>query len=287
VSSKGKPFVAGSKKERLAARRKRLPGILKDVKKASRMTTLLVVHNVPYFKKLMKPLVNLVPEAKISIGDGVIAATEMDPANVAMIIYKVRNNNGISIRSLKSSKIGLDTKLFYDAIKDIKKDNTLRVDLQGDNLVLVVPSKLSNTDITPKPNDLMTMKIPLVDFEKKDQKVPELKPTHSILLQGDRFLDALKEIKKHSEVLIIKSSAEGVVFSGEGNVSSNKITVDSTKMVDSEVKYSVEYLMQLAPMLNKNTLIRLKWGTDYPLVATIESQNVDIKFILAPRIERE
>lgn len=258
ISSKGKPFIAGHKKKVF------VPHEVKG-------DTLLVISNMPYFKKLMTPLFNTSIEARINIGENKITASEMDPANVSLIQYKIENHNGISIRGEKPVQIGINTKVFNKAIKDIKKDVIVNISLKGDKLHISAGA--------------MQTDIPILDMKDlRETKMPELKPKHAITLNGETFLNAIKEMKKNYDTVQIVSSNEGVELVSSG-ANAKIIKLDSTKMENSKSRYSIEYLMQIAPMLNKNTKVRIQWDNNYPLTATIEAQHIEIKYLLAPRIE--
>jgi hypothetical protein len=264
VSSKGKPFLAGSKKE--------------VVTQPTKDATLLVIANMPYFRKLLKPLMNVAREAMIRIGNDGIYATEMDPANVSLIEIAIHNHNGISIRQQKLQGFYINLKTLNDTIKDIKKDVVVTIKTDGNNLKFITPT--------------MNTSIPIMDStdikqHSYDKVLENLKPTHKIQMPGDKFLEALKAVQKTSESTIIKSGDSGVELQSSGDTlpPTTSVKLDPTKMERTQAKYSVEYLMYLAPALTDKAIIELQWKTDYPLIANITTQNYEIKYLLAPRIE--
>lgn len=71
-----------------------------------------------------------------------------------------------------------------------------------------------------------------------------------------------------------------------GNYSST-ISTDETFDVDAVSRFSLEYIEQLMKFEKLNKVVELKMGSDLPLAYSFKNEGIEIKGLIAPRIEVE
>jgi len=72
----------------------------------------------------------------------------------------------------------------------------------------------------------------------------------------------------------------------QANYSSNA-DIEGTFDTDSVSRYSLEYIEQLLKFEKLSKVVELKTGDDYPLVYSFKTDGIEIKGLIAPRIEVE
>lgn len=281
VSKKGKPFLAGK-----GAQKK---PIKSDAANLAPKNSLFVIGNMAIFKRLVKVLNSYLQQAKIVFNGGTAYILEMDPANVAMIKYRLHNQLGIVVKNTGNKAIGINIKIFYDAIKDFDNGEVANIFLNNDKTRLIIKNKEVKKEL---------LLLDIADWGE-GQKIPELdKLKIDYLVTGDKFLKAIKEVAKDSESIRFIAGPDGFTVSSANNerdntrflVNPGEPTTGAYETPLKEIvraKYSHEYLLKLAPILTSQTDVHVSWADDYPLRLKISKVGGDVTFILAPRVDND
>jgi hypothetical protein len=65
------------------------------------------------------------------------------------------------------------------------------------------------------------------------------------------------------------------------------VDIEGSFDTDSVSRYSLEYIEQLLKFDKLSKVVELKTGDDYPLVYSFKTDGIEIKGLIAPRIEVE
>ena len=235
-------------------------------------------------KESISIISDLVTEAKFNVTKDAMALVAMDPANVAMVNFKllsscfteydVPEDTQLSI-NLGNLKQILRRSSANDMVTLELKDNKLHVQLRG--------------------NTTRTFQLPLIEIEEKEQKVPELEFPVSITMPPDVLTGAIEDADIVAESLSFEASQNGFTIRAAGDLSEAKIEIpsgESTKISAGEekvvAKYSIEYLKKMIGGSKLSQEAKISFGKDYPL--QLSFQEVDkllLQFILAPRVEND
>lgn len=246
----------------------------------------LVLADPTLLKDSISVISDLVTEARFKITKDGLELTAMDPANVAMVIYKLLSSCFTEYEIDKEQDIAVNLANFKQILKRVGASDILTLEVTDDNK-LKMKLKGSTT---------RTFSLPLIELEEKEQRIPNLTFPISISAPSTTLNDAIADADIVSESVTFAVEPEKFAIAAEGDLSKadieinhgeeTKIQTESSAKIKS--KYSIEYLKK---MINASKLandVGIYFNQDYPL--KLEYKVVDkllLSFILAPRVEND
>ncbi len=140
--------------------------------------------------------------------------------------------------------------------------------------------------------------LPLRPIEelRKTPEIPELPHTATITMSGKEFKEIIAEAGAAGEALrVTVRSSEGVVFDAEklmddvpyrGKLDAGRLKIRAD-VFDVQAVYSIDYLQDIATDMRVADEIILKFATDMPCEIAYARDGVEVRHILAPRIESD
>jgi len=227
----------------------------------------------------------LVSEATIKITKNSVELVAMDPANVAMVIFKQLSSSFTEFKVDNEVEIGINLTTLKQFLRRAKPTDMLTLELEENKLKILL-----------KGNTTRTFYLPLIDLEEKEQRIPDLNFPLTITMNGGVLSEAIEDADVVAESVAFEQEGERFVISAEGDLSKAKIEVkegDDCKIVSDakskvKSKYSVEYLKKMITGSKLSDQAVINFADDYPL--KMEFRSVDkltLSFILAPRVEND
>ena len=137
--------------------------------------------------KLLKDSVSiisdLVTEARFHITKDSINLVAMDPANVAMVIFKLLSSSFIEYSVEKEVKIALNLNNLKQVLKRAGANDILSMDLHENKF-----------KITLKSNRTRTFYLPIIELEDKEQKIPDLNFAVTITTSTSVLNEAIEDV---------------------------------------------------------------------------------------------
>jgi len=246
----------------------------------------LTLAEPKYLKESISIISELVTEARFKINKQAIELVAMDPANVAMVIFKLLSSCFTEYDVKKDTEISINLNNLKQILRRVGPNDMLSLELTTDNKL----------QIQIKGTSTRTFSLPLIDIEDKEQKIPDLNfnvninTTCSVVNEAIDFLsivaDSVTFAAENSKFTI---NAEGDLNKAKIDIQSGdetKITVEGNDKI--KAKYSIEYLKKMISGSKLSDNIDICFNSDYPL--KLEYRVVDkvqMSFILAPRVEND
>ncbi|MDP7140798.1 MAG: proliferating cell nuclear antigen (pcna) [Candidatus Woesearchaeota archaeon] len=237
-----------------------------------------------YLKESISIISDLVNEARFKVTPDAIELVAMDPANVAMVIFKLLSSSFTEYNVDKEIDMAINLSNFKQILRRAKPEDILTLELEENKLKIQLKS-----------NTTRTFSLPIIDLEEKEQKVPELKFPISIKTTSALLNDTIEDVDIVAESVMFQAEAKKFTILAEGDLSQAKIEVqesDETKITSTadnvKAKYSIEYLKKMIPASKLASEVTMQFDKDYPL--KLEYTVVDklqLAFVLAPRVENE
>lgn len=238
-----------------------------------------------YLKDSISVISELVNEARFKITPDAIELIAMDPANVAMVVFKLLSSCFTEYDIQKDVEIAINLSNLKQILRRAKPNDTLTLDLLEDNKL----------QITLKSSSTRTFSLPIIELEEKEQKVPNLKFPIHIKTSCSIFEDAIADADIVAEAVTFAAEKDKVTITAEGDLSKAKIEIpssDDTQITAEsskvKAKYSLEYLKKMIAAGKLTDNVEVSFSNDYPL--KLDYKVVDkllLSFILAPRVESE
>ncbi|MCX6710420.1 MAG: proliferating cell nuclear antigen (pcna) [Candidatus Woesearchaeota archaeon] len=244
----------------------------------------LTLAEPKYLKDSISIISELVNEARINVTKDAIEIVAMDPANVAMVVFKLLSSAFVEYDIGKPVELGINLSNLKQILRRANPNETMTIETEENRL-----------KITLEGNTKRIFSIPLIELEEKEQKVPELKFSATIKTSSSTLSSAIEDADIVAESVSFIAEPKRFLISAEGDLSKAMIeikqsesTIISVQGEKARARYSIEYLKKMITASKLCDNVSINFSNDYPL--RIEYAEVDklmIAFILAPRIEND
>ena len=246
----------------------------------------LVLAEPRYFKDSISIISDLVNEAKFKIDSDGLELVAMDPANVAMVVFKLLSSSFTEYKVDKPEEVAINLNNLKQILRRAKSDDILSLETTEDN-------KLK---IRMKSNTTRSFSIPTLDLDEKEQRVPELTFPFMVKTSSSVLAEAVEDVSVVAESVTFLGEADKLSVKAEGDLSKAFIEIkkDDITEISAETgdkfkaKYSLEYLKKMISGGKLTDQVFLHFNTDYPM--KLEYRVTDrllLSFILAPRVDND
>lgn len=246
----------------------------------------LVLSEPKFLKESVGVISELVNDVTLKVDSDSIQVIAMDPANVALVDFRLLSSAfaEYEIDGPKELSVSLDS--LKSVLKRAKPtdsvvvshshgDNRLQVDLVGGNR--------------------RTFNIPLINMDRSEHKVPNLKFSTKVEMPAEQFDEAVEDVGIIAESVALMVKDGKFMVNSENNLSDARVEMPGTGEVsirtdDNEVlaKYSMDYLRKMVKGSKIADNVVIEFNRDYPLkVSYTVIDKVHLGFILAPRVSND
>ena len=231
----------------------------------------------------------LVDEAKMNVSEDGIQVKAVDPSHVAMIEANLVKSAFDSYEAAPV-EMGIDVEKFKTVLSVAGKEDM--VDMEKDDSLNRLVVNIGN----------LTRAMPLLDTSgMPDPKVPSLDLPASISVSVNEISQGLKASKSVSDHIALSTTKDSFRLVCEGD-NQNKVDLslgkDQLEKLDSSEDatslFSLEYFALMVNSLPSDRILHINLGSDLPVkvdadlaVDDMTGAQGNVKFLLAPRIDRE
>jgi len=241
---------------------------------------LLKLDHPKLFSEIISIISELVLEVRIKVDKEGMSIIAIDPANVAMVSFKLPNTafSEFEIENEELLGVGLDS---LKAV--LRRCSTKSV------LILKKDENLLKIEIADKIK--REFKLALIDIESEEKPIPNLEFTSRIEMASSDFAEVIEDSSVVADSCTFISEPDRFLIQGKGSLNSFKSEFSSDEVniqaQQAQSKYSLEYLQKIikATRITEKTI--LNFSTDYPLKLEFNTPFIELSFILAPRVETE
>ncbi|MCF7866693.1 proliferating cell nuclear antigen (pcna) [Candidatus Woesearchaeota archaeon] len=228
---------------------------------------------------------DLVTETKIKATKDMLQIIAMDPANVAMVIFKMPSSTFAEYVIDEDMTIAINMGNLKQILRRVKSNDVLTLEATENKLKIIMKAK--NTK---------TFQLPLIDLEEKDQKIPNLTAKATIEMTSTTFNEAIEDVDIVSESVTFTAIKDKLTIAASGDLTKAEVEINQNEDVKIELetdepqrsKYSVEYLKKMMQGSKLSETVTLKFSKDYPITITYkELDKLELSFILAPRVDND
>ena len=229
---------------------------------------------------------DLVSEAQFKITKEALELVAMDPANVAMVIFKFLSSSFAQWQVKEETTIGLNLTNLKTILKRVKQDDILTLELEEGKLNILLKGKQKRK-----------FSVPLLDIEEKEQKVPQLTFNAIVRTSSDLLDEAIADADTVADSVAFSAEPKKFVIEASGELNNVRIEIDQDEETEIEIKgneekvrakYSIEYLKKMINASKIADRVTIMFSKDYPLqLDYILKDRLQLSFILAPRVETE
>ena len=240
-------------------------------------------------KEFIGTVGSLVDEAKLNVNEDGMQIKAVDPSHVAMIEANLIKSAFDSYET-DVAEMGIDVDKFKTVLAVAGKEDM--VSLEKDDKLNRLVVNIGN----------LTRAMPLLDTSgMPDPKVPSLDLPAFVSVSVEEISQGLKASKSVSDHIALSTTKDSFRLICEGD---NQNRVDLTlgkeqleKLVSPEETtslFSLEYFALMVNSLPPDRILHINLGTDLPVkvdadlaIDDLTGAQGNVKFLLAPRIDRE
>lgn len=243
----------------------------------------LVLTDSRFLKDPISIISELVTEVKFKFDKDKMQMVAMDPANVAMTVFKLLSSS-FAEYEVNNEEISVNLDNFKNILKRVKSSDTLIIELEKNKL-----------KITIKGETTRTFNLALIDLNNAEQKIPELEFPIKISTNTALFNEVIEDMDVVSDSVNFLLKDNKFVVNTEGNFSNAHVeliptneTVINSSVSDAKSKYSLEYLKKIIKGSKLTNDVTIQFDKDYPLkIDYLIKDRLSLSFLLAPRVQND
>jgi len=239
---------------------------------------LLKLDNPVLFSKVIDIISELVTEVRIKVSEFGMSITAIDPANVAMVGFKLPRSVFSQFEAGKEV-LGVDLGNLKRVLKRAGSGSSLILEKKENQLEIRIYDKIKRK-----------FSLSLIEIESEDKEMPNLEFSSKIEMLSNYLIEAIEDCSVVADACSFIINENNFVIEAKG-LNSARIEFSSDEVqINAEnckARYSLEYLSKFikASKLSDKTI--LNFANDHPLRMNIKSGGMELSFILAPRVETD
>jgi proliferating cell nuclear antigen len=228
--------------------------------------------------KVVDIISDLVTEVRIKVNEFGMSITAMDPANISMVNFKIPRSS-FSQFEVESEVLGIN----LDNLKQILRRC-------GSSSSLVMEKKENMLNINIQDRIKRNFILSLIEIDSEERELPNLEFSSSVEINSIDLINSIEDCAIVADAcsFIIKDG-KFIIEAKSLNAAMSEFSGDEARIQaeDCKAKYSVEYLQKFMKGAKLCEKTSLKFAEDHPLRIDFKNPDMELSFILAPRVETE
>ncbi len=232
------------------------------------------------FSEIVSIISELVLEVRLRVNKEGLSILAIDPANVAMVVFKLPSNAFSEFEIESEEVLGVSLDNLKAVLRRIKPGSVLVITKEENELKLQIRDKITKE-----------FNLALIDIEGEEKKIPNLEFASRIEMNGNDFSEAIEDSSVVADSCSFITESDKFIIKAKGSLNSYKSeflseSIDITAQ-NAHSKYSLEYLQKIIKATKITEKVIINFSDDYPLKLDFITPFIELSFILAPRVEQE
>lgn len=243
----------------------------------------LTLADTKFLKDSVSIIADLVTEVRFKVTKNGIELIAMDPANVAMVVYKLLASGFVEYDVKNERTIAINLNDLKQVLRRVKPNDTLTLE-----------NPEAKLKVTLKGASKREFLLPLIDIEEKEQKIPNLKFNVTVKTNASAISDAIEDVDIIGESVAFVATPKHFLISSSSDLSQAEVELLADERTSIEAKeetkskYSIEYLKKMIAGAKLAEKCTVQFNKDYPLQLDFTVKDrMQLLFILAPRVDND
>ncbi|MBS3088331.1 proliferating cell nuclear antigen (pcna) [Candidatus Pacearchaeota archaeon] len=231
------------------------------------------------FSDIVTIISELVTEVRMKINSEGISLTAIDPANVAMIYFKIPSALFSEFQVEKAEEIGINLDNLKAVLRRCSPGSSLILERYENILKLGIHDRIKR--------DFSLM---LIDIEAEEKSLPEWEFNSVVHINSDALVEVIEDCTVVSDACTFIAEPDKFIVEAHGlnsaraEFSSDEVEVHSG---NSMARFSLEYINKFVKGAKISNRATLSFSDNHPMRLDFHTGAVVLSFVLAPRIEQE
>jgi len=230
------------------------------------------------FSDIISIISELVKEVKIKVNKEGMSLTAVDPANVAMVYFKIPSDLFVEFNIEKPEVIGVNLDNLKSVLRRCKPGSSLTMQSAENTLKIGIQDTIRRD-----------FSLALIDLESEEKELKEWEFNSVIKMNSETLSEVIEDCLIVSDAcsfiaepskFIVEASG---LHSSRAEFSSDEVEIHSA---NSSARFSLEYLSKFIKGARVSSRCVLSFSDDHPMRLDFPTGNVMLSFVLAPRIEQ-
>jgi len=219
----------------------------------------------------------LVTEVRLNFNSRGLSIIAIDPANVALISFSLPAS-AFSQYEAEEEKLGVSLDSLKSVLRRSGIGSSIILKTEGNQLKIEIHDKIKRN-----------FSLALIEIEGEEKEAPSLNFSSKVEMSSMDFLDSVEDcsIVADSCSFIVKDDKFVIEASGLHSARSEFSSDEASISGKGKSRFSLEYLQKFSKACKLSDKVIINLGEDYPLKLEFKSGNVELMFVLAPRVEAE
>jgi proliferating cell nuclear antigen len=239
----------------------------------------LKLENPKIFSDLISIISELVTEVKIKVNKDGLSLTAVDPANVAMVHFKLPAELFAEYNVEKDEVLGINLDNLKAVLRRCKPGSSLTIKKNENTLKLGIQDRIKRD-----------FSLALIDLDLEEKDLPEWEFNSVIKINSDALVEVLEDCGIVSDSCSFIASPDKFVVEAFGLHSARaEFGKDEAELhsANSSARFSLEYLTKFAKGAKISNKAHLSFSDNHPMRLDFPTGQVMLSFVLAPRIEQD
>ncbi|MEK6849971.1 MAG: proliferating cell nuclear antigen (pcna) [Nanoarchaeota archaeon] len=240
---------------------------------------LLKLDSPKILADLVSIISELVTEVRLKITKEGMSLTAIDPANIAMVHFKVPTELFSQFEIDKDEILGIN----LDSLKSVLRRSGI-----GSTLTLQREDNLFKLSIRDKIKRDFTLA--LIDIESEEKEMPKWEFKSVIKMDSQAFVEIVEDGLVVSDACTFIASPTSFVVESHGlNSARAEFSSDEVEIYsdNSTARFSLEYLNKFIKGAKISSRVTISFSDNHPMRIDFPTGNVMLSFVLAPRVEQD
>lgn len=244
------------------------------------ITMQLTLQNPKIFSDIITIISDLVTEVKIKINKEGINLTAIDPANVAMIYFKIPSALFSDFNLDKEEEIlGLNLNNLKAVLRRCKPGSALLLETKENLLKIGIRDRIKRD-----------FSLALIDIDVEEKELPQWEFNSVIHIHSDTFVEVIEDCAIVSDACTFIAEPNKFIVEAQGlNSARAEFSSDEAEIHsgNSIARFSLEYLSKFIKGAKISTKVTLSFSDNHPMRLDFPTGGVILSFVLAPRVEQD
>lgn len=239
----------------------------------------LKLENPKLFSDIISIISELVTEVKIKAAKEGLSLTAVDPANVAMVHFKMPADLFSEYAIEKDEVLGINLENLRAVLRRCKPGSSLVLEKNENTLKLSIQDRIKRD-----------FSLALIDIDAEEKEMPQWEFNSIIKLNADSLVEVLEDCAVVSDACTFIAEPNKFIVEAYGlhsaraEFSSDEVEIHSAT---SMARFSLEYMSKFAKGAKVSNRAQLSFSNNHPMRLDFPTGNVILSFVLAPRVEQE
>ena len=214
----------------------------------------LKLDNPKIFSEIIGIISEMVLEVRIKVNNEGLSISAIDPANVAMILFKLPADAFSELEVEKEEILGVSLDNLKAVLRRVKAGSVLVMEKEENMLKIIIQDKIRKE-----------FSLALIDVEGDEKPIPNLNFVSKIEMTSVDFSEAIEDCNVVADSCSFISAPDNFVIQGKGNLNSFKSEFSDEVNIQAEEassKYSLEYLQKMIKGTKLADKVVLNFGNE-------------------------